>query len=812
MFDLEHALLGAATLGLGGVAGYGVWRDKDKVAAERKRYEGQPRALIARSQHLYTLADTSQWIARFSHFRRTKAERRDKGAIWFRFRIEKGEDGDVWFWLIVPEDRKHGVAGTLPPTLEWHEVPPERKPRIRLDPKVRMFVTARHALLPFAREGKRDPLVTLLRAMGNNMAVEIAFSPIDESEALRRVKKEHQRADPELRGRGQGNVWADLASQSLAELGAALTGKPAGKTTTNRQSAKPAVLPHQKRQIGGVVRRYDELRELFHVTIQFEGDEPYRAKPYFQGMLGALVDLSAENQLMSSRQAKPFIMSAEELAQIVHVPSPDAWTKMPVIREHAQTLRDDEFAEGVAIGYLRHPTQASRLVRIPHAQFTRHFLMTGMTGAGKSTTLTFLGQSLIDDWKQQTPENPKPGFTLIDPAAETTLIFLSRLQAALPKDSPLWKKVHYISFSNRDYPVALNLLQVLTTEAIVATLSKAYGGGARIDEIIDMCVQAFKEDDEVQHVLAGMIPMLKDENWRLQVLRRLKSPLVRTYWEQTFPAQAKNPDYYAPVERRLRPFVTSSTALYFGQPEYALPIRQWMDEGHILLIDVKALSAELMSLIMGGLIEQYYHVALTRPESTSLTHFLLVDECHRVQTDIMAKIIAETRKFGLSLGMITQSVEQFSGELKKAIKDVLGNFFSLRVGADSARIMADLTQGHFTPEYLRALPDNVAAVYTVVSGKAQSCETQAPPPDIYEGFAPNARVVDFFNKPALRKRYEELRAFGYELQKELGRPAHEAEERLNFYLEHGYWPDDEAKISKSKRRASRGLSAEELYG
>ncbi|WP_237699859.1 hypothetical protein [Alicyclobacillus acidocaldarius] len=72
--------------------------------------------------------------------------------------------------------------------------------------------------------------------------------------------------------------------------------------------------------------------------------------------------------------------------------------------------------------------------------------------------------------------------------------------------------------------------------------------------------------------------------------------------------------------------------------------------------------------------------------------------------------------------------------------------------------------------------------------------------------------MNFFDKPALRKRYEELRAFGYELQKEFGRPAHEAEERLNFYLEHGYWPDDEAKISKSKRRVSRGLSAEELYG
>ncbi|WP_029423528.1 ATP-binding protein [Alicyclobacillus macrosporangiidus] len=815
---VEHILAGAGVVGLASAVGYGTMRDKDSVAMERMRWRGEPRALIARSNHVYNAQETAAWLARLTHFRRPRAERYTKGRVWFTFRVEKDTRGEVWFWFIVPDDRVQGVRGTLPPTLEWHVVAQENRheassPENR---KTRMRITAKHPMLPFARPGKSDPLVTLLRAMGPKTAVEIAFSPMDGGEAFERVRKAHAKVDPEAArahsgAAGTREAFAEIGRQTIAELGAAFTGKPAPKPRQGRsQQSKPSMLPHQKARVQGILRRYEELDELFEVTIQFEGEDTGRAQSWFQGMLGALTDVAAENQLVVSRVLKPFVMSAEELAQLVHVPSPDEWAKMPVIRQHARTLGDEEFNTGVAIGYLRHPTQATRLVRIPYDQFTRHFLMTGMTGAGKSSTLVFMIQSIIDEWATQKPGAPKPGFTLVDPASETALIVLSRLQATLPKDSPLWKKVHFVSFSNRDYPVAMNLLRVLSADALVATISRAYGGGARIDEIVDKCVAAFQEDNEVVHVLAGMIPMLKDENWRLPVVRRLKTPLLRSYWEQTYPAQAKNPDYYAPVERRLRPFVSSSTALYFGQPEYALPIREWMDEGHILILDVKALGGELMGLLMGGLIERYYQVALTRLESTALTHFLLVDECHRVQTGVMAKIIAETRKFGLSLGMITQSVEQFDGELKKAIKDVLGNFISLRVGADSARVLAELTQGHFSPDYLRALDDNVAAVFTTVGGKSSSCETKTPPPDVYEGWHPNGKPVNFFDKPALRRRYDELRTFGYELQKELGRPAAEAEARLNFYLEHGYWPDEEKAKTGSLRRR-RELSADDLY-
>jgi hypothetical protein len=177
----EHVLAGLGVAGLAAASGYGVMRDKPRVAAERQRWQGQPRALIARSNHEYDPRETSMWLARLTHFRRSKTERYTKGRLWFSLRMEKDKDGQVWFWFIVPDDRVRGVEGTLPPTLEWHEIEEGAGmvPLPHTDRQAKMWVTASRDLLPFARPGKDDPLVTLLRAMGPGMAVEISFSPVD---------------------------------------------------------------------------------------------------------------------------------------------------------------------------------------------------------------------------------------------------------------------------------------------------------------------------------------------------------------------------------------------------------------------------------------------------------------------------------------------------------------------------------------------------------------------------------------------------------------------------------------------------------
>lgn len=782
----------------------------------RKGLEGEERVVIPRSNYAFNPEISVAWLKRLTQFQRPKKELYVKGQTTFTWIIEKDENGKVWFTLTVPKDREHELAKTMPQGVEWlaREKEEQSKPDVAFET---MRIGTEHEILPIKKINATDVLPGILRAMPNQMKIEIKFSPIDGKKIIERIKHHHSKLNPSAvtnnSGWGQvGKEFASIGADFLKETGSNLMGVQSKSNASRSQTAASpkTLLPHERARLKSLEERYFDAQFMFEAEVQIIVPKDFfNPVAAFQGILAHLVDLGSENRFVPLRGHKKMYMSADELANLVHVPDPEQCKEMPVILEHARTLKSDELNEGVAIGYLQHPIQKERMVKIPIDQFTRHFVLSGMTGAGKSTTLVFMIQSLIDEWKAGTEQHPKPGFTFIDPATETILILLSRLQAALPQGDPLWKKVHFMSFANTEYPVGLNLLEILSSESLLEIMQRSYGGGSSIDEYIEKSVTTLKEDTAVKHVLGGMVSLLKKENWRLKVTSRVENELLRVFWESKASQLSKNPEMISPTEKRLRPFLTKSVVLYFGQPNYALPIRKWMDEGHIFLVDVKPLNEPLMKLLVGSMIERYHWVAQQRPESTALTHFLMVDECHRVQIPVMQNIIREDRKHGLSLGLITQSIEQFGPDLKHDIKDELGTVISLRQGLDGSKVTSDLSHQFYTPKYLQDLNDNVAAVYTRVGGLAESFETKAPPPNTYKGFFPNAEIVNFKDREQIAKRYDELRTFGFEMQKEIGKKKEEAEAAFDYYLKKCAWPKKE-ELLESKNLSKKKLTAKDI--
>lgn len=772
-----------------GLLTYGVLRDRRRKRADTSdAFEDM--ILVARSNHKYDSSEAVMWLDRLMQFRRPEKERYTKGQVRFVFRMEKDKDGEVRFYFRAPDDRRIGVQQVLPPTLEWHKI---ERPSARGSNHPVMWLRLDDPLLTLQKVGKRDHLLTLLRSLGPQMAIEISFSPADTKQYYKLLRKRHAVYEPSTAGKRSGGAGGEIAyvmAESAGQIGAALVGKEVrGKGGASQKTQKKELLPHQAGEFQALKDRYMDLPQMMEVTMKIEILRPEKnPNAYFQSVLGAMMNVAEHNRLVQARRPNSFLLSCEELAQFVHLPSADEWPNMPIIREHARTLEKHEFAEGVAVGYLQNPIQKERIVAIPDEQFQTHVLLSGKTGAGKSSTLVFLMQSIIDRWATSTSKKPQPGFTLFDPAEETALIVLSRLQAALPADSPLWEKVHYLSFSNTEYPVGLNVMQTIGADGLLSLLQGNYGGGAQMDRLIRNAIETLQGDTSKKHIVAGISPLLWDSNWRNRVLPSIKDQFLRFFWERDFAALERNPNAFQPVENRLSPFISGTQRLYFGQPEYALPLRKWMDEGHIFLVDVKALGKELMYLIVGSMIEHYHWTAQGRPQSTSLPHYLLIDECHRVQTPTLPSIVKEDRKFGLSLGLITQSVEQFNQELKREIKDNLGNIIALRQGIEGSKTIAELSNGHFDTATLRAFDNFVSAVYTVKDGKAQSIETKALPPTLFTGFKGTAEPVDFKDKRATAARYDELRQFAFDLQKKIGRPRQVVQDEMNFYLRKGYWP------------------------
>lgn len=101
--------------------------------------------------------------------------------------------------------------------------------------------------------------------------------------------------------------------------------------------------------------------------------------------------------------------------------------------------------------------------------------------------------------------------------------------------------------------------------------------------------------------------------------------------------------------------------LMFGQQERVLTLRRYMDEGWIVLVNL-GLDADVMSLddalTLGTLLlNDFYTSALQRREG-SRPFYLYLDECADYLTGDVARMLDQTRKFGLHLTLAHQRLGQ----------------------------------------------------------------------------------------------------------------------------------------------------------
>ncbi|MGV3598242.1 MAG: TraM recognition domain-containing protein [Bacteroidota bacterium] len=68
--------------------------------------------------------------------------------------------------------------------------------------------------------------------------------------------------------------------------------------------------------------------------------------------------------------------------------------------------------------------------------------------------------------------------------------------------------------------------------------------------------------------------------------------------------------------------------------------------------------------------------------------YLYIDEAHSFITDSIADILAEARKYKLSLFLAHQYIEQLSEPIRAAIFGNVGTLISFRVGANDGGILS----------------------------------------------------------------------------------------------------------------------------
>jgi GTPase SAR1 family protein len=318
----------------------------------------------------------------------------------------------------------------------------------------------------------------------------------------------------------------------------------------------------------------------------------------------------------------------------------------------------------------------------------QHLFIVGQTGTGKSTLIrNLIAQDIERGY----------GVGLIDPHGEMAEEILDSI--------PPQRTDHVVYFNPADheFPVGLNVLRAGSGQAphliasyIVGALKSIWrdSWGPRMEYILYACLAALQECDNV--TLLAVQRMLADSAYRTWVVRQVRDPMVRAFWESEFAGYDRRflTEVIAPVQNKIGQLVMAPPIRHIlGQVRSTVDIRFIMDNSRILIANLaKGKVGEDKANLLGSLlVTQFQLSALSRadvPSANRKIFHLYVDEYHNFATDSFASILSEARKYGLSLTLASQYSSQTHQEVTDAVFGNVGTVVSFRVGESDATLLA----------------------------------------------------------------------------------------------------------------------------
>jgi hypothetical protein len=426
-------------------------------------------------------------------------------------------------------------------------------------------------------------------------------------------------------------------------------------------------------------------------------------------------------------------------------------------------------ASGCLIGAASDSRQPQR-VRLGADDRRRHVYVIGQTGTGKTTLLKSM---ILDDIRSG------HGLCVIDPHGDLFRELLAKIPDSRVDD------VVVLDPTDVGYPVGLNLLEHeneserhFVVQELVGVLTRLiedeYGfaavgqfAGPLFFQHMRMNLLLAMSDPDSPGTLAEFYAIYTEQDyWRRWLPLKTSDAFLDRWVQNVLPATnylrstSDGPSMGSYVGSKFEGFVFDPLLRrIFGQKRSTIDLHQIMDEGKVLLVNLaKGELTETSSRFLGMvLLTKVMAVASQRvrvPEHERRDFHLYVDEFHSLATQSFVTLLSEARKFGLSLVLANQFLQQVrDSRIVEAILGNVGTVVCFRLGqADAERMeqeFAPVTRSDFTN-----LPNWRAYMTTLVDGQSVrpfSIETQ---PD-RGGFD---EAVAWRVRGASRKRYGRPRA------------------------------------------------------
>ncbi len=358
-----------------------------------------------------------------------------------------------------------------------------------------------------------------------------------------------------------------------------------------------------------------------------------------------------------------------------------------------------------------------------HTGMPRHVVVQGATGTGKSTLLAAIGAGVIA---------AGGGVTLLDPEGSTVTALLRQIRQERAD------RVSVIRHGDPELSLPLNLLAAdpARLERMIGLyaemIQRAQDPGSegivgprwrRWFTLVTLATARFLGPDAS---LVAVAAIAADMDRVRQLARRIQesdpelSHRLMSEYGRLEGKESVDLSSWA-VSKLQELLATKDVRAIFGSGPDPIDVRETMDEGRSLLVDLGAHRlGEPVGRAIGATYLLKHWAALSERRRRDMPHVIVVDEAHLFSYGPLPKLLVEARKFGVGVVVATQHLGQLSGELSDALESNTGTFVALRSGLASAQRASARLEGWPVADLTR-LPDLTAAA-------TLSCDGVLTPP------------------------------------------------------------------------------------
>lgn len=674
-------------------------------------------------------------------------------------------NGQIRFYVWVPKSLQSFVEGQIYsqyPTVQIHAaeedyVAHERRHSVVYTGEVTLTDSEFLPIKTF-QSFEVDPLAGItgtlakLESTGEEVWIQILARPIPDTW--------HKSASKWAASLKTGSPFGFLTGEGInAKLFADLFGALVKPPEEGKAGAPKELSEREKTRVSEAEKKATKLGYQVKIRVAYLGESTVNAKLRLQAIVGTFKQFNSTN-LNGFRLSSPsfrkedlaqykarlfmdrgYILNIEELASVYHLPHTNVETpnivwassktaeppaKLPVITGNDAI---DENISAFGLTNFRGIYHQFGMLRYDRS---RHMYIIGQTGAGKSGTLELL--ALSDVFHGQ-------GYAIIDPHGDFAMNNLKFIPASRLKD------VVYFNPADTAFPLGFNPLEVTDpayktniSSEVIGVLKRMFAEswGPRLEYILRYTILALL--DRPNTTMLDITRMLTDKKFRKETLGYCTDTVVLQFWNIEFNSWTEKfqAEAIAPVLNKVGAFTANPVIRnIIGQPKSTFNIREIMDEGRILVVNLsKGLIGEDNASILGAfIVTKIQLAAMSRSDIPDIKDrrpfYLYVDEFQNFATDSFATILSEARKYGLNLTVANQYISQMNDTVRNAVFGNVGTMITFRVSADDSPILAKQFEPQFEATDLLQMHNRNFVINMVINGEkspAFSARTLNLPP------------------------------------------------------------------------------------